>query len=64
MAAGALAGEPVVWLFAAGAFGGLLGTVTLDVVRLPGLRAGAFPMDMPMMFGAIALGLAPRFSAT
>ncbi len=61
LAYGALAGEPVVWLFAVGAFGGLLGTVTLDVVRLAGLRAGAFPMDMPMMFGMIALGLAPRF---
>lgn len=61
LAYGALAGEPVVWLFAVGALGGLLGTVTLDVVRLAGLRAGAFPMDMPMMFGTIALGLAPRF---
>lgn len=61
---GALAGEPVVWLFAVGAFGGLLGTVTLDVVRLAGLRAGAFPMDMPMMFGAIALRRAPGFQRT
>lgn len=61
LAYAALMGEPVVWVFGVGAFGGLLGTVALDVVRLAGLRAGAFPMDMPMMFGVIALGLAPRF---
>jgi hypothetical protein len=60
LAYGAQSGDPAVWLFGVGAFGGLLGTVALDVVRLAGVRAGAFPMDMPMMFGAIALGLAPR----
>ncbi len=43
---GALGGEPVVWLFVVGAFGGLLGTVTLDAVRTAGLRAGAFPMTV------------------
>jgi hypothetical protein len=58
---GLFVGEAAAWLFLVGAVGGLAGTVTLDAVRLSGLRAGAFPMDMPMMFGVIALGLAPRF---
>lgn len=61
LAYGAAAGEDVVSLVAWGALAGLLATVALDIVRLAGLRAGAFPMDMPMMFGIIALGLAPRF---
>lgn len=52
--------EPVVTLLGWGALGGLLATVALDVVRLIGLRLGLFPMDMPMMFGLIALGHAPR----
>lgn len=44
-----------------GLIGGLLGTVALDAVRLVGVRLGAFPMDMPRMFGVIASGTAPRF---
>jgi len=43
-----------------GAVGGLIATVALDVVRLTGLRFRQFPMDMPQMFGAMALGVAPR----
>jgi hypothetical protein len=43
-----------------GAVGGIVATAFLDAVRLTGLRWGAFPMDMPKMFGAIALGLAPK----
>jgi hypothetical protein len=53
--------EPVVPLVAWGALGGLLATIALDIVRLIGLGLGLFPMDMPMMFGLIALGHAPRF---
>jgi len=53
--------EPVVRLVAWGALGGLLATIALDIVRLIGLGLGLFPMDMPMMFGVIALGHAPRF---
>ena len=53
--------EPVIRLVAWGALGGFLATVALDVVRLIGLGLGLFPMDMPMMFGVIALGHAPRF---
>lgn len=57
---GGVAEKGLAALFAWGALGGLLGTVALDVVRLAGLRRGAFPIDMPMMFGAISFGLAPR----
>lgn len=57
---GSVAEETMLALFGWGVLGGLLGTVALDAVRLAGLRAGAFPLDMPMMFGAIAYGLAPR----
>ncbi|MEE9205535.1 MAG: hypothetical protein V3U50_00995 [Acidimicrobiia bacterium] len=39
-----------------GALVGLMGTITLDVVRLVGLRFGAFPLDMPLVFGAMATG--------
>ena len=51
---------PLATLLVAGLIGGLLGTVTLDIVRLVGVRFGAFPADMPTLFGLIALGLAPR----
>jgi hypothetical protein len=55
----AAAVEPgYVELVAWGALAGLLGTVTLDIVRLIGLRFGAFPLDMPIMFGFMALGQA------
>lgn len=57
---GGVSETQILALFGWGALGGLLGTITLDAVRLAGLRAGAFPMDMPMMFGAISFGLAPR----
>lgn len=43
-----------------GAIGGVIATVALDIVRLTGLRFRQFPMDMPQMFGAMALAVAPR----
>lgn len=43
-----------------GAVGGVLGTIGLDAVRLAGVRAGAFPVDMPRMFGVLIAGLAPQ----
>lgn len=49
-------GELVLWGVAAG----LAGTLALDIVRLVGVHLKLFPMDMPRMFGAIALGIAPR----
>lgn len=52
--------QPVVRLVAWGALGGFLATIALDIVRLVGVRLRLFPMDMPMMFGVIALGHAPR----
>jgi hypothetical protein len=53
-------GDSLIELIVWGALGGIFGTAFLDAVRLTGLRLGAFPMDMPKMFGAIALGLAPK----
>lgn len=44
--------ELVAW----GAVVGFAGTITLDVVRLIGLGRGAFPLDMPLVFGAMATG--------
>jgi hypothetical protein len=43
-----------------GAVGGVVGTATLDTVRLLGVKFNAFPVDMPQMFGAMALGVAPK----
>jgi len=48
--------ELIIW----GVIAGWLATAALDTVRLIGVRFKAFPLDMPMMFGAIALGLAPK----
>ncbi len=50
---------PLATLLLWGALGGVLGTVALDAVRLAGVRAGAFPLDMPKMFGILLAGLAP-----
>lgn len=52
--------SPAFYLILWGAVGGLLATVALDIVRLTGVRLGQFPMDMPQMFGAMALGVAPK----
>ncbi|MFQ5920352.1 MAG: hypothetical protein ACE5I4_09975, partial [Thermoplasmata archaeon] len=52
-------GHPLAGLIVWGLIGGLVATVALDAVRLAGVRLGAFPMDMPLMFGMIILGLAP-----
>lgn len=51
--------DPLFDLIWWGFIGGIVATVALDAVRLIGVRAGAFPMDMPMMFGAMVLGVAP-----
>jgi len=52
--------HPLLELIGWGLLGGLFGTAALDAVRLLGVRLNAFPMDMPVMFGVISLGLAPR----
>ncbi len=51
--------DPIFDLIWWGFIGGIVGTLALDAVRLIGVRGGAFPMDMPMMFGAMVLGVAP-----
>jgi hypothetical protein len=59
----ALDGRPLCGLIVWGFVGGVAGTIALDVVRLAGVRLKAFPIDMPELFGAIALGMAPSFQA-
>jgi len=54
-----ITGDPIFRLVLWGFVGGVLGTVALDIVRLIGVRLGAFPADMPMIFGLISMGLAP-----
>lgn len=52
---GNLLADLILW----GLVGGLVATVALDVVRLIGVHFGAFPADMPRIFGSMALGSAP-----
>jgi len=52
-------GDPLFELIWWGFVGGITATAALDAVRLVGVRIGAFPLDMPMMFGAMILGVAP-----
>lgn len=59
LAYGVAVDDPIVQLVAWGALAGVLGTAALDVVRLIGVQFKAFPLDMPEMFGMIALRLAP-----
>lgn len=59
----AASGRPLCWLIVWGVVGGVAGAIALDIVRLIGVRFKAFPMDMPRMFGAIALGIAPQLQA-
>lgn len=57
-------GDPLFDLIWVGVVAALLGSVALDIVRLVGVHVfKAFPLDMPLMFGVIALGLAPRMQA-
>lgn len=54
-------GVPLPELVWWGAVGGFVATVGLDVVRLIGLHVfRAFPVDMPQVFGLLALDLGPR----
>jgi hypothetical protein len=53
--------QPVLELVVWGAVGGFFATVALDIVRLIGLHVfRAFPVDMPQVFGVLALGLGPH----
>jgi hypothetical protein len=60
LAYSAVAKNPLLSLLVWGAVGGLLASVALDAVRLTGVKLGAFPLDMPVMFGLMALGAAPK----
>lgn len=52
---------PLLELLKWGLIGGFLATVGLDIVRLFGHHVlRAFPVDMPQVFGILALGLGPR----
>jgi len=52
---------PLLELLKWGLIGGFLASVGLDVVRLFGHHVlRAFPVDMPQVFGMLALGLGPR----
>ncbi len=51
-------GSEYIALVGWGALAGLLGTIALDIVRLIGLKAGTFPLDMPIMFGLMSFGKA------
>jgi len=53
--------SPVFSLILWGSVGGALGTVALDVVRLSGVMMGLFPVDMPRIFGALALNTFFKF---
>lgn len=53
-------GDPLFILILWGGVGGLVGTVALDSIRLIGVEFNAFPVDMPQIFGAMALGVAPN----
>lgn len=53
--------QPVLDLVVWGAVGGFVATVALDIGRLTGLHVfRAFPVDMPQVFGVLALGLGPH----
>lgn len=52
--------DPLLNLLVWGTIGGLLGGVTLDAVRLIGVKLRAFPLDMPVMFGLMLLGATPK----
>ncbi len=50
-------------LFAAVTLGiaaGILATLALDSIRIPGYLLGWMPMDLPMRFGTMVLGLDPK----
>lgn len=43
-----------------GLLGGVLATVALDSIRIPGWLAGWMPLDLPLRFGTMALGVDDR----
>jgi hypothetical protein len=54
-------GSPTTNLIWAGIIAGVLGTVALDSVRIPGYLLGYMPLDLPLRFGTKALGIDDKF---
>ncbi len=50
--------ENLIWV---GLFAGVLGTLALDSVRIPGYLLGYMPLDLPLRFGTKALSLDDKF---
>ncbi len=56
-----LSDSPLTDLIWVGLLAGILGTVALDSVRIPGYLLGYMPLDLPLRFGTKALGLDDKF---
>jgi hypothetical protein len=56
-----LTGSPISDLILVGVIAGLLGTVALDSIRIPGYLLGYMPLDLPVRFGTKALGFDDKF---
>lgn len=53
---------PLANLIWVGFVAGLLGTIALDGIRIPGFMLGYMPLDLPLRFGTKALGLDSKFT--
>jgi len=53
--------SPLANLILVGFISGILGTVALDGVRIPGYLLGYMPLDLPLRFGTKALNLDDKF---
>ncbi len=56
-----LRGLPLANLIAVGLLAGILATVGLDTIRIPGYLLGYMPLDLPLRFGTKALNLDEKF---
>ncbi len=52
---------PLANLILVGLIAGILGTVALDSIRIPGYLLGYMPLDLPLRFGTKALNLDDKF---
>jgi hypothetical protein len=53
--------SPLANLILVGLISGVLGTVALDSIRIPGYLLGYMPLDLPLRFGTKALNLDDKF---
>jgi hypothetical protein len=56
-----LDGSPITNLIWVGIIAGIIGTMALDSVRIPGYLLGYMPLDLPLRFRTKALGLDDKF---